>query len=220
VLVSTTSFASVIRSRYHQTLTTVVSLFKHLVRCLFHKTLTVVEHHEHTVETKFTNVWQNFANFFRLQSLFDFWQKFGKFFQQQSSKNNKLTKVWQNFAIFLSNLYLCKIWQNFDKIIDNKLPISQNFHEIFDVLSLVFFFCYHQFVSYRMTQNLNFWGRWCDLSVFCQYIWYIRFVAYCIFINLPFSFTEKNAGNNRWWRNIICKETNISVSLVIIYFEI
>ena len=40
------------------------------------------------------------------------------------------------------------------------------------------------------------------------------------FINLPFSFTEKNAGKNRWWRNIICKETNISVSLVIIYFEI
>ena len=40
------------------------------------------------------------------------------------------------------------------------------------------------------------------------------------FINLPFPFTEKNAGKNRWWKNVICKETNISVILVIIYFEI
>ena len=68
-----------------------------------------------------------------------------------------LTKVWQNFAKFSSNLYLCKIWQIFDEIIDNKVPISQKFHEIVaNVLSLVFFVCYHQIVLYRMIQNLNF----------------------------------------------------------------
>ena len=37
---------------------------------------------------------------------------------------------------------------------------------------------------------------------------------------LEFSYTEKNAGKKRWWRNIICNETNISLSLVIIYLKI
>jgi len=67
--------------------------------------------------------------------------------------DKNLTKFCKIFV----KLNLCKIWQNFDEIIDNKVPISQKFHDIFaNVLSLVFFVCYHQFVLYRMTQNFNF----------------------------------------------------------------
>ena len=67
--------------------------------------------------------------------------------------DKNLTKFCKIFV----KLNLCKIWQNFEEIIDNKVPISQKFHDIFaNVLSLVFFVCYHQFVSYRKTQNFNF----------------------------------------------------------------
>ena len=93
-----------------------------------------------------------------------------------------IDKSLTEFCKLFVKLNLCKIWQNFDEIIDNKVPISQKFHEIFaNVLSLVFFFCNHQVVLYRMTQKLNVWGLWCVFSVFRQNIWYIQFVAYSIF---------------------------------------
>ena len=124
------------------------------------------------------------------------------------------------FCKIFVKLNLCKIWQNFDEIIDNKVPISQKFHEIFaNVLCLVFFFCNHQFVLYRMTQKLS---EVCGVFFLCfvKTSGIFSLLLTLSFINLPFSYTEKNAGKNRWWRNIICNETNISVSLVIIYFAI
>ena len=98
--------------------------------------------------------------------------------------NNKVPKItnWQKFDKILPTCCQIYICVKFDKIIDNKVPISQKFHESFaNVLSLVFFFCNHQFVLYRMTQKLNVWGLWCVFSVFHQNIWYIQFVAYSIF---------------------------------------
>ena len=162
--------------------------------------------------TSSTNCWnkihkrlKTFCQFFSFAISFWLLTKVCQIFQQQSAKNNKLTKAWKNVAIFLSNLYLCKIWQTFDKIIDNKVPISQTFHEIFaNVLSLAFFFCYHQFVLYRMTQNLNFWGRWCDLSVSRQYIWYVQFVAYSFFYQSSIFFYWEEC-----WKKQVVKKYNL-----------
>ena len=84
------------------------------------------------------------------------------------------------------------------------------------------FFSYHQFVLYIMTQNLDFWGLWCvflcfvntsDIPIYsvCCLL-YILSIFHILFV--------RGMLENRWCRNIICNETNISVILAIIYYEI
>ena len=132
--------------------------------------------------------------------------------QKKNTRDKTLAKISWNFCeigtlLSIISSKFCQIYicVKFDKIIDNKVPISQTFHEMFaNVLSLAFFFCYHQFVLYRMTQNLNFWGRWCDLSVSRQYIWYIQFVAYSFFYQSSIFFYWEEC-----WKKQVVKKYNL-----------
>jgi len=129
-----------------------------------------------------------------------------------------LTKFCKIFANFTSAWILAKIWRKCCQ----KVPISQQFHETLTTFCLLRFFSCHQFVLYIMTQNLDFWGQWCvflcfvntsDIPIYsvCCLL-YILSIFHILFV--------RRMLENRWWRNIICNETNISVILAIIYSEI
>jgi len=109
------------------------------------------------------------------------------------------------------------------KLFTTKCQFHKSFMKFLPTFCLLFF----SFVTtnlYYIEWHKNLMSEVCGVFFLCfiKTSGIFNLLLTLSFINLPFSYTEseKNAGKNRWWRNIICNETNISVSLVIIYFAI
>ena len=180
VLVSTTSFASVIRGRYHHTLRTIVWLFEHFVCCLFHKTLVIVWQYSSS-----TNCWNKIhKRLTKFCQLFSFAISFWF-----------LTNVWQIFSAW----NLVNVWRKYWQV-----PISQMFHEIFAIIFLLRF-CFIVTTSlYHIEWNKIFV---CEVhaAFFCASSIYVIYWICCLLFRQSsiFFYWEQCWKESNGWKNVL-----------------